>query len=138
MAYHLIEKGQFGTAASTEPKITVTKDAFFINKAARVAFNIDKYDYVELYADKNGKCIGLKLLAEPTVNARKMRSGDGSLTISVQSAIKMLRIRAHRYDLAHNPAKVMLEFDYEEQVEESEEAEQEEAARRRGRPRKAA
>ena len=138
MSYQLIERGQFGTVASTEPKITVTKDSFFINKAARVAFKIDKHEYVELYADKERKCIALKLLGEPTVNARKMRAGDGSLTISLQSAIKLLRIQAGRYDLSYNQGKGLLEFDYEEQAEEEGEAKHEVAARRPGRPRKAA
>src|SRR5262245_19308984 len=114
MAYQLLEKVRFGSAASADPAITVTKDSFFINKAARHAFGTDDHEYVELFADRENKSLGIKLLEAPTLNARKMRTGDGSVTISVQAVIKFLGMRPGRYPLSYDQSEGLLEFSYEE------------------------
>jgi hypothetical protein len=143
MTYKLLEKGTFGSNVSAAPSITVTKDSFFINKAARAEFGIDDHEYVELLGDDEEKKIGIRLLSKPTLNARKIRSGDGSMTISVQSVIKFLGMAPGRYPLSL--AKDLLEFSYDvqsvsgnEAEEDTESKEQQREARRRGRPAKAA
>jgi hypothetical protein len=143
MSKFVIEKKPFGTASDV-PTATVTKDSIYINKAARAAFGIDEFPYLELVGDDEEPVLSLRLLNQPSLHSNTVRVTDGSLMISAVRAIKQLGMEPGRYDLTQSRGeKNTLEFTYdvaEATSEEEGDAEEDVAEHRRGRgrPKKAA
>lgn len=123
MAYQDIEKTVSRPAGT--PSISITKNGFRLNKAAKVAFALTGFSFAKpLRDDENPNKLAIQLLKEPEKNANKFR--DGELGWTDQNS----GLPFGTYPVTFNEDEALLEFEAE-QPEEADDSEDETPARRK-------
>ncbi len=136
MTYRLFEK-KHGSAAG-EPAITVTGDSFYINSAAREAFDVQSHDSVEFLVNEDKGIIALRLLDKPSLHSNKIPKSAGSCSVSAKAIIEFYKLERGVHPLALNEKAQLLEFSYRAEDDSENEKSEEKHSGKRGRPRKAA
>lgn len=105
MAYQTLKK--VAKKTTQKPQVTITKDAFRFNKAAREEFELDGFNHAELMSnDQDVSKLAVKLLKDPTEDSNKLSKG----VLSATAWIAPYGLKLGTYDLKLSDLEQTLEL----------------------------
>lgn len=101
-----------GAGRSFKPKLSIRKNGQLgLNYGAVERYGIDKFEYVELYYDKENNRIGLKLSNEKSEGAVRCRVRSGNASIPAKSFLEYYKIdyrEAKRMEVQRDEAGMLI------------------------------